>query len=142
MEVFYPAKPDSAALDLASTPGHRGPGEGGVEGNEVVTAVRSNGLSRLQGDALTVATVLRTLLPARGLRQDPPHGFRGGGEEVAAFWNLIVPVHFRESDCDTPTWGLGPEPGQTLQATALVPEVYRHLGDRDSGGHFSATSAS
>ena len=34
------------------------------------------------------------------------------------------------------------KPGQTLQAISLVPEVYRHLGDRDSGGHFSAASAS
>jgi len=34
------------------------------------------------------------------------------------------------------------KPGQTLQATALVPEVYRHLGDRDSCGHFSAASGS
>jgi len=34
------------------------------------------------------------------------------------------------------------KPGQTLQATALVPEVYRHLKDRDSGGPFSAASVS
>ena len=33
------------------------------------------------------------------------------------------------------------KPGQTLQATALVPAVDRHLGDRDSGGPFSAASA-
>jgi hypothetical protein len=33
------------------------------------------------------------------------------------------------------------KPGQTRQAMALVPTVDRHLGDRDSGGPFSAASA-
>jgi hypothetical protein len=60
------------------------PAEGLVQGEQVVWGQAGRQVSEFDLDPLPAAAVFGPLLASGGLHHDPPHGLRGGSEEVAA----------------------------------------------------------